>query len=475
MIWTEQQLIELKRNSKIEKSLDISTMTAEEIFRCRVLFYRGALGFLLHSAQKKMKENWEKSGSDEYLVFCSRQLGKTHLGLVIAIIVCIIWPGSRVLYYGPVKDKLKDIVNDGLAPILLFAPVGLIHRKKSEYRWQIGKSELRLCTLERAHIDKYRGWNAKGLIVIEEGCFVDSEAFSYAWQSVIHPQRLRHNPKVLINTTPSTDEDHYIHTVLLPELEAKGAVANYTIYENPFLTLEQIEKMKKQVTNEVWRREYLAEIFRSITSVAVPEFNERHVVKIEAPPAYANWQTVIDFGGSLDPHGIWLNYWDSKRSKYVMWKCHLMPPNSSIKEIVDFCLEFEKDKTLGRHDRVIDCSGQVSIELSRLKFDHMLPQKGPGSFDANLQALRVAFQNDVIEVNGSCTDGINQLKYGKLNKNRDDFFRNEKHHCDLIASAMYGFKVKVTHDPFPAHYGFSKEKYHRPTPPKSNLALLGEI
>jgi hypothetical protein len=358
---------------------------------------------------------------------------------------------------------------------MLFAPEGLINRKKSEYRWQIGQSELRLCTLERAHIDKYRGWNAKGLIVIEEGCFVDSEAFSYAWQSVINPQRLRHNPKVLINTTPSVDEDHYIHTVLLPELELKKAVSNYTIYENPYLSLEQIEKIKKQVTEEVWRREYLAEIFRSTTSVAVPEFNDRHIVKIEAPPAYANWQTCIDFGGSLDPHGIALTYWDTKRSNWVIYKTHLMPPNSSIQEIRDFCLEFEKDKTNGRHDRVIDCSGQVSIELSRLKFEHMIATKGPGSFDASLQALRVGFQNDVIKINTSCAAGINQLKYGKLNKNRDDFFRNEKHHCDLIAALMYGFKVKVTHDAFPSNFGLHKEKYHRQIMPKSNLALLGDI
>ena len=460
---------------RTEKPRDFSQLTKNDIFRAHLLFEDGALDFLLHCTQRKMKRKWEKSGSDEYLVFCSRQLGKTHFGLIVAIETCLKKPGSRVLYYGPKKDKLKDIINDGLAPIMLFAPKGLIIRQKSEHRWKIGQSELRLCALERAHIDNYRGQNAKGLIVIEEGCFVDSEAFSYAWQSVIHAQRLRHKPKVLINTTPSVDEDHYIHTVLLPELDAKKAVSNYSIFENPFLSEEEITKLKTQVTEEVWRREYLAEIFRSITSVAVPEFNERHIVKIEEPPAYANWQTCIDFGGSLDPHGIALTYFDTKVSKWVIYKTHLMSPNSSIQEIRDFCLEFERDKTNGRHDRVIDCSGQVSIELSRLKFEHMIATKGPGSFDASLQALRVGFQNDVIKINTSCAAGINQLKYGKLNKNRDDFSRNEKHHCDLIAALMYGFRVKVTHDAFPSNFGLHKEKYHRQIMPKSNLALLGDI
>lgn len=438
------------------------------------LFYRGDLNFLLHSTQRKMKEAWEKSKSLVYLVFCSRQLGKTHFGLAVAIETCIKRPGSRVLYYGPKKDKLKDIVNDGLAPIMLFAPQGLIIRQKSEHRWKIGRSELRLCALEIAHIDNYRGQNAKGLIVIEEGCFVDSEAFSYAWNSVIRAQRLRHKPKVLINTTPSVDEDHYVHETLLPKLEAEGAVANYTIYDNPFLTDQEIEEIRKEVTEEVWLREFMAKIFRSKTSVAVPEFHERHVVK-QTAPEYANWQTTIDFGGSLDPHGIQLNYYCTRKKKYVVYRNHLMPPNTSIKEIVDFCLEFEKQKTMGRHDRVVDCSGQVSIELSRLNFSHMMAQKGPGSFDANLQALRVAFQNDVIEIDPSCLDTISQLKYGKLNKNRDDFQRNEKHHCDLIAALKYAYKLRMTYDAFPLFHDTSKAGHFRLPQPKSNLALLGDV
>lgn len=455
-----------------EKPLTPASLHPLQLAAIRKLFGMGNLSVLLHSTQKLMKDTWENSGSEEYLVFCSRQLGKTHFGLCIAIETCIKYPGSRVMYYGPKKDKLKDIVNDGLAPILQFAPPGLIKRHKSEHRWTIGQSELRLCALERVHIDAYRGQNAKGLIVIEEGCFVDGEAWNYAWNSVIDPQRLQNKPKVLINTTPSVDEDHPIHTDLLPFLEARNALARYSIHQNPFLSSQDIEKIRARVTDETWRREYLAEVFRSKESVAVPEYDDSAVTTL-TPPPFANWVTSIDFGGSLDPHGITLSYFDTNLNKFCVYKEILIPSNTSILEITEQTKTLEAHITKGRHFRVVDCSGQVSIELSKLSFAHMLPTKGPGSFDASLQAIRVGFQNNQILIDASCKQTRAQLKHGKLNKQKNDFLRTTSHHCDLIASLMYAFKHKQTDNPYPHAYGHSPQTHHISPKPPSKITLLG--
>lgn len=411
--------------------------------------------------------------SEDFLVFNGRQWGKTHWGLCQALSHCIKNPGSRVLYYAPVRDKLADIINDGLDPILQWAPEGLIQRKRTSHRWIVGRSELRLLTLERAHVNKARGLNAKGLIVIEEGCFTSSEDFQYALEAIIEPQRLRHKPRLIVITTPSVDEDHYVHTSLLPRLEAERAVANFTIYDNPFLTEEQILKVKSKVTDEVWRREYLAEIFRSKESVAVPEYDEAaHIAKL-SPPVFANWLTSIDFGGSLDPHGITLSYFDYGLKKFCVYKEVLVPSNTSIQEIVEQALKLEVHTTKGRHFRVIDCPGQVSIELSRLEFAHMLPAKGPGSFDASLQAMRVAFQNSQIVVDEECKHTRSQLKHGKLNKQRNDFLRNNLHHCDLIASLMYAFKHMQTDDPYPYAHGKSLQTHHIQPKPQHSILKLG--
>jgi hypothetical protein len=277
---------------------------------------------------------------------------------------------------------------------------------------------------------------------------------------------------VLINTTPSVDEDHPIHTDLLPILEARKALARYSIHQNPFLSSEDIDKIKARVTEETWRREYLAELFRSKESVAVPEYDDTLATTL-TPPPYANWITSIDFGGSLDPHGITLSYFDTNLNKFCVYKEILIPSNTSILEITQQTAALEAHITKGRHFRVVDCSGQVSIELARLNFDHMVAEKGPGSFDASLQAMRVAFQNSQILVDAECRQTRAQLKHGKLNKQRNDFLRNSHHHCDLIASLMYGFKQKQTDNPYPHAYGYNQQTHHISPKPPHKLLQLG--
>jgi hypothetical protein len=421
-----------------------------------------------------MRENRRAHPSKEELTLASRQLGKSWEALADAIETCILEPGSRVPYFGPVKDKLKDIVNDNLLPMLQFAPEGLVKRHKSEHRWTIGESELRLYALERAHIDAARGINAKGLIVIEEGGFVSSEDFKYAYESVIRAMRLRHKPRIRIVTTPSEDEDHYIHTVIMPRCAASGSLSRYTIYDNPFLTPDEIEEIRKEVTEETWRREFLAEVFRSQEYAAVPEYkDEEHEFE---PPTYAHWLTCIDFGGSMDPHAIALCYMEPKMDVLRVYREQLLPINTPISEIVaaakglEACIPlhthdggndyedrwWKAGDPKGSHTRIVDCQGQVSVELAALGFDHATPSKGPGSFDAHLQALRVAFQNKRITVHRDCEITREHLRRGRLNKQKTDFDRLEdatgqQHHCDFIAALMYGYRIRRTDDPTPTY------------------------
>ncbi len=454
----------------VEEPLNPASLSAMQIAAISKLFALGNLTPLLHSTQRRMGEQWDASDNDEFIAFASRQLGKSWWGLAEAIETCIREPGSRVLYYAPTKDKLRDIVNDNMSPMEFWAPKGLIKRQKSADRWLIGESELRLCVLERAHVDRNRGINAKGLIVLEESCFVPSDDFRYAWESIIDAQRLRHKPRVLIITTPSIDENHFIHTLLLPRLAAKGAVAQFTIYDNPFLTLEDIEEIRKRVTEDTWRREYMAEVFRSKESVAIPEFDSRHIAKL-SPPQYSHQLIGIDFGGSLDPHGIALCYYDYHLKKFCIYRGKLIPVNTSISDINAAAIEIEEGRPKGDLLRIVDCSGQISIELFNQGFSHIKPEKGPGSFEGHLQALRVAFQNDEILVDEAFQEMVGQLKHGKLNKQRTDFERAGGHHCDLIAAVMYAYKFKNESNPFPAHIYGSPDTHHMQHAPKqANLS-----
>ena len=66
----------------------------------------------------------------------------------------------------------------------------------------------------------------------------------------------------------------------------------------------------------------------------------------------------------------------------------------------------------------------------------------------SVKSLNQGFFDDLIEVHPDCKQLIHQLKTGKLNKAHKDFERSSKvgqfiaHHCDGIAAAMYGWRMR---------------------------------
>jgi len=71
-----------------------------------------------------------------------------------------------------------------------------------------------------------------------------------------------------------------------------------------------------------------------------------------------------------------------------------------------------------------------------------------GGFQESVKSLNQAFFDEQLEVHPECEQLIYQLKTGKLNKAHKDFERASKvgkfigHHCDGIAAAMYGWRMR---------------------------------
>lgn len=398
------------------------------------------------------------AGEDKlFLVWAARQFGKTHLGLCFSIAYALKHPGSRVLYYGPTKDKLQAIVSDGLGVIEQYLPEGTLRRVKSDYRWEVNcgegkpKSEIRILCAERAHVDRNRGINGH-LIVCEEFCFIDSDDARYALETIIRPQTLRFNAPIILISTPALDEEHYVHVELLPRLLEENAVCHYTVYDNPFLTDAKIEAIRKNTTIENWEREYLCKITKALALLVVPEFGDRLVQPLILPE-YFNPLISIDLGGVLDPTAITFSYFDHAPRKYAYFDEALVPVNSSLSEVIAAATALEERHKLRNPPRVIDCSGMVSIELYEKGFEHFLPEKGPGSFEANIQAFRIAAQNDELLFDPRCKNTISQVRAGQYDKARKDFARRggaNPHHHDFLASSLYAYRHRDESDPTPS-------------------------
>lgn len=428
------------------------------------LFRRGALRFMLHDGQRRIQEAIDSSESKEFLVFCSRQFGKSFFGLVYALQFLQQNPRTKAYIFAGTNKDAMDIANDNLTVIQRLAPPGWLTRYKTERRWLFENgSQLRIGSLEEP--DATRGRNCD-LIIIEEGAAAcSSEQFQYAVSSVIGPMLLRSkNWRMIHITTPSKDVNHVIHRELIPKLSLKGAIARFTVHENPQLTEEQVKEAKERcLTVEDWEREYLVKIVRYTSLTVVPEFDESaHLFEDRPRPRHAFWVVGLDIGGVKDKHGIVLGYYDFENGVEVIEDERLLSINTSLEDVADAVRELLAQIPKG-HEFVIaaDAPGQVRIDLSNHGIATFFPEKKKGSFEAGINHVRAKFKQGRLVVHSRCKNLRNALLYGQFNKQRTDFARTEElGHCDMIAALVYKCKMQREDNPFPELYRMHKDTHY---------------
>ena len=445
-------------------------------------FYQGDLSWLWHDGQHKIARMIATHPDEvEFLILCSRQLGKSFFILTYVIEhLSKPYPGRKPLarVFCQTQKQIDEIINDNMQLLQAIAPPGFIKRTKSEKRYEIGYGELRLGMVSFAHVHGKRGGNAT-LIVTEESGFSPSEAFKNAINNVLSPQLLRSGGKMIHVTTSSDDSNHYVHKVIQPKCDAKGTLINLTIYDNAQLTDQQIIKAYERVddgTDEGWRREYLCQVVRSSLLTVIPEFHD-NIIKEATRPDFYNLLTSIDYGGVQDKHGIILGWYDFKRDKIVIEDERLLSINTPTDVIIENALELDDDEEARR---VCDAPGQVRVDMTQAGFSFFFPKKD--EFSAGINELRIAIKTGLIEIDPKCKNLISQLKYGRLNKQRKDFERTKEHsHLDLVAALIYLLRHIDKDNPYPHWYRFKEQgispddAVRRPTANKQENFLLSHL
>lgn len=438
------------------------------------LWAEGDLSWKLHSTQRAIDAAVKSSDASEVLVLSSRQLGKSWWALCYALECCIINPGIIVRFLAPKKDQIGDIIADNLGPIMRDAPTGLIERQKSDHRWRVAQSSLRIGALERAHVDNNRGGNAS-LIICEEGSFVNSDDYVYAVRQVIGPQLLRSQGKLIHVTSVNKDDPlHYVHTELKAKTQLSNSCFSYTIYDNPQLSEEQILKAQLDCggpKSPAWLAEYLNEIVRSEETVVVPTFDKAHHVKAFTLPEYSTYQVTIDFGGVRDKTAALLHTYDFERNKYLWVDERFFEPNTPTDVIIKGIREMEVGYQI--ESRWADCPGQLQIDLDQAGYSITPPPKD--DWKAQINALQVAFGQDRMEIHPRCKMLIQTCESGRFNKQRTDFERSSiLGHCDALAAMGYGFRIAARENPYPVVTP-SRDFYHITPKHKTDLEAAGEL
>lgn len=212
------------------------------------------------------------------VVDAGRRWGKDVLGIEEAIGVGIAKPGSRIPYFGPTIQSVRDIVwaplKKRLRPITVSTNEA---RLEIEFR-TIGEENSRIVLRGWEAIETERGnKNAFG-VGTEISSFRD---FWVGWQEVLRPTLTDLQGGFLFLSTPK-GYNHFYDLFMLendPKVNAMGEWKSFqfTTYDNPFIKHEEIEAARAALTEDRFAQEYLAE-FRKMEGLVYKEFSRlRHL------------------------------------------------------------------------------------------------------------------------------------------------------------------------------------------------------
>ena len=422
-----------------------------------VLWKRGCLVWKLHEGQEFIyqKVNSLPQNTREALLLCSRRWGKSYLGIIMALERCLQNDNIEVCICGPNLKQTKAIITPLINKIIEDAPEGLIKQQKSELLWKVGKSTLVIAAFDTA-TESCRGRDFDN-IYLEESGLAPIEGYDYILNSVLRPTLMHRRGRIVHLTTLPKPLNHPLITTTLPKCVSSESFYSFTIEDNPLLTKEQIEKEIESMggrDNPNCQRELFNRLVKDESSLVIPEFDlNRHVTKLTLPSHYYALST-LDLGGSMDKSGILVCYYDFQRAKFCVYREDLLDKNTSTSEITEATLELEKNiRWIQDYPyRLCDAPGLVRIDLSAQGFVCIQPAKEPGSVEANINALRLAFHRDEIEIDESCVKTISTLQFGSWTTNKKDWQRTpELGHLDLLAALLYGYRYANKNNPFPLH------------------------
>lgn len=312
----------------------------------RELWRRGDLRYLMHADQRRVFEHWQATRG-RFILEIARKWGKTWLLVLIAFMVCLWRPRSRVVYGAPTLKHLQEFILPVIDEICAHAP--------EEFRpvWSAARGHVEFHNGSVVHLfgaddkrkaDRGRGPRAE-LAIFDEAGF--TPILRYVLRSVFRPSLLPSGGRVLLGSTPAAEPDHDF-TGYAEQAESLGNYDRRTVWDNPLLTREQVQAFIEEdarddgLTPEAYqdtdefRREYLAERVVDRLLVVVPEWRtmrEKCFVAVERPPLF-DALTWLDFGGA-DPHAVLFGYYDFKLAKTVIVDELLLRNGENTKQLAD--------------------------------------------------------------------------------------------------------------------------------------------
>lgn len=365
------------------------------------------------------------------VVCCGRRFGKTTLAIE-EIKGIALSKNARIAYLAPTFQQARDI-----AWQMLIKELKPITKKVNESRLELEV----LNTKGGTSIIALRGWEAietlRGqffdFIVIDE--VASMRNFNVYWQEVVRPTLTDTKGQVMFISTPKGFNHFYD---LFNTKDEDYQSFHFTSYDNPFIPKEEIDKAGKEIPEDRFAQEYLAD-FRKTEGLVYKEFDRsRHLIgKDTDTTAQANKSFVdtilgIDFGYT-NPSSIIPIKIDADNHYWILeefYKTH-----QTTEQIAEQAKLYKPTKVYAdpaEPDRIeiLRKSGLNCREVSK-------------DIVAGVDRVRELFKQNRIHIASGCHNLIHELETYRYPEKKPDQNEQEKpvkendHALDALRYALY--------------------------------------
>lgn len=330
------------------------------------------------------------------VVVCGRKFGKTTLDAEEIKGAAIYKNNARVLYLAPTLGDARRLMWDRLRNEFGGAVI-----KENDTRLELkvknalgGTSDVFLGSWEL--FNNYRG-DEFDFILPDE--VQDYRNFWVGWHEAIRPTLTPRKGSALFTGTAKG----YNHLYDLYNLEFKDVdykSFHFTTYDNPYIPREEIEKAKRELTDDRFAQEYLAE-FRKSEGLVFKEFNREQHLFTEPIYEFSESLDGVDFGYT-NPTAI-IDVKTKDGAYYVTGE--LYRTGMTDEETADYVASKRPNKVYP------DPAQPQSIEVMRRKGLNIRDVvKGKDSIQHGIDKIRELFKSNRLFIHTSCINLISELE-----------------------------------------------------------------
>ena len=215
------------------------------------------------------------------VIDAGRRFGKSTLVSWEMFAMAIAQKDARIPYYAPTRDDARDIM------------WGMLKKVSEPLIVDVNEGRLEI-TIKNRHGGKsvmlLYGWESvqergKGVGVKNNHIFLDEvskyKGFWQGWQEILRPTLTDLAGGATFISTPN-GFNHFYDLYQKEQEDTDYKSFHFTSYDNPYLPVEEIDKAKKELTEDRFAQEYLAD-FRKTEGLVYKEFNRARHVFTELP------------------------------------------------------------------------------------------------------------------------------------------------------------------------------------------------